>query len=185
MRRKKCFMLATLLIMGLSLTACGTDSPAKDNSTTTEAFTEDNITEDKEETEASEEADSSSTTEQESEEVTTEADVQADMGNSYSVTMYTTESISLHKEAAGSSEELCVVAVGNEVQAYETSGDYIRVLYDGKEGYLLKQYLTEDKETADKAAADSKKSQGSGSSKKSSDKKKKKDKECLNNGLLN
>ncbi len=109
------------------------------------------------------------------------------------VTMYTTESITLRREAAGSAENLGVVPVGSTLQAFEVSGSYIRVLYDGKEGFVLKDYVTGDKDAADQAveaakqaAAQERKSDGSGkkSDKDKSDKKKK-DKECLDNGLLN
>lgn len=195
--RYKCFLVAAALSVGMSLTACGANGgqTAQSEAAETEAVETADV-DDK--ADVSEEDGSSVQSEStEAAETVSEAADNTDEGSSDkaeaesaessndkaedAITMYTTESITLHKEASGSGEELGVIAVGSTVQAYETSGDYIRVSFDGKEGYVLKDYVTEDKEAADKALQTS--IDSSKKEKKSSDKKKKE--ECLDNGLLN
>ena len=200
-KRYKYIAIAAALFMGISLTACGADSS---NVTSTEeaAVSEVGGEASSDEAEVSETNDSDDEKAADTEEeTTTEADKESEADSSTGneadsdgdfVTMYTTESITLHKEASGSSEDMGVIAIGSEVQAGEVSGDYIKVTFDGKEGYVLKEYVTDDKGTADKAVADSKeaakktttKSDDKKSSGKSS-KDKKKSTECLDNGLLN
>lgn len=190
--RYKCYLAAAAL--ALTLTGCGGDeakTTEAEQESTTEA-TEQAASEDSdttaEEGKSDSEAVANSDVENESTDNTETENTETADNKAAAVTMYTTESITLRKEASGSSENLGVVAIGSTIEAYETSGDYIRVTYDGKEGYVLKDYVTEDKETADKAVEASKQAQAESSDSKSSGKKEKKKKantECLENGLLN
>lgn len=194
-RKYKCFLVAAALSAGMCLTACGggdvaavTEKNSESVSVNNSEFVDNNSTAGTEENvEVTTETDKEPTTELKMSEgeASDKEDVNAEVTDS--VTMYTTESITLHKEASASSEDLGVVAVGSTVQAYETSGDYIKISFDGKEGYVLKDYVTEDKDIADKALESVQKAAAKSDEKKSSGKDtgKKKSTECLENGLLN
>ena len=117
---------------------------------------------------------------------------------------YTTGNLTLRAQATKESDKLAVVPINVEVPVYDMSQEYFQVEYKGQMGFVLGEYLTEDKAEAEKAeqvaieqekkkAASSKKKSSSGGSKKSSggsSKKsggttKKNDAECVTGGLLN
>lgn len=181
------------LSAGLCLTACGggdvaavTEQNLESVSVNNSEFVDNHSAADTEENvEVTTETDKEPTTERKMSEGEESDKEDTDVETTDSVTMYTTESITLHKEASASSEDLGVVAVGSTVQAYETSGDYIKISFDGKEGYVLKDYVTEDKDIADKALETVQKAATKSDEKKSSGKDKSKNTECLENGLLN
>ncbi len=203
--KHKCLIAAATLALGLCLTGCGGEADTTTDAASTESVETDSA--DSAGTDASDKADTAesdsgtvnksdaaennnSVDEQsnDSEQSNTEAD-SSDEGT----TMYTTESITLHAEASGSSEDLGVVPVGSTLIAYETYGDYIKVEFNDTDGYVLKEYVTDDKAAADEAFQASKLSSSSSdnnniqSDKKSSgsNKSNKKSTECLDNGLLN
>ncbi|MCR5543961.1 MAG: SH3 domain-containing protein [Eubacterium sp.] len=206
--RYKVLLVTAALMMSFSLTACGgNDTSAEIDKTEKTTVAE---------TEKTTEATTQKTTEAEEEKASdtaTEAKSEEKPEEEKAVTMYTTESITLHKDASKDGEDLGVVPIGSTIEAFEISGDYIRIIYDGKEGYVLKDYVTEDKAVMEKAVEASKEaakqaqtsnSDSSASSSgdeeivesesSSSDddsksetkkKKKKKNEECLDDGLLN
>lgn len=190
MRRYKSFMITTLMLAGICLTACGNTADTRVETGSTEIVS-DNETSDDLKSQTSED----NTEDVAKDDVTTENadedkayDVAANSESADGVTMYATESVTLHEEASGSGNDLGVVPIGSELKTYETSGDYIKVEFDGKDGYILKEYVTEDKSVADKAVEASKetaKKESSGKKSSDKEKQKKKDKECLDNGLLN
>ena len=196
----KSLILVSVLAAGMGLSGCG-GTVSQDNTETTEVAAVTEADTQKQESTASEET-SEATSEAISEEATTEKkeEKEATTEEVKAVTMYTTVDLTLRKEASKESEDLGVVAIGSMVQAYEESGDYIKVTFDGKEGYVLKSCVTESKEEADQAveaareaeaaaataaAEEAESSSDDSSSKEESKKKKKKDKECLDDGLLN
>lgn len=188
--KQTCLIAVTALTIGLSLTACGGNDNTTSEATTTETVSDDNSQTEDTAAEADNQQENASSeagseTDNTNEQATTESD-SSDEGT----TMYTTESITLHEEASGSSEDLGVVPVGSTLIAYETYGDYIKVEFNDKDGYVLKEYVTDDKAAADKALEAAKQAESSSSSSsqsKSSGSKKssKKSTECLDNGLLN
>lgn len=183
--KNKCIIAAATLALGLSLTACGGNKDVAADTATTEATEAENANDSAKEDTAADDKDDA--TEADSSETAKDDAATSDEGT----TMYTTESITLHAEASASSEDLGIVPVGSTLIAYETYGDYIKVEFDEKDGYVLKEYVTDDKEASDKALEESLKADSSSDSNKSDNKSsgtKKNDKkstECLDNGLLN
>ena len=103
-------------------------------------------------------------------------------------TMYTTYDLAFRAEAKKDSEKLGAVPVNTEVKVLDTSKDYYKIEYKGKQGYVLGEYLTEDKKVAEQAAKDAaaqaaqqqKNTGGNGGGGGG-----KKNKECLTGGVLN
>ena len=103
-------------------------------------------------------------------------------------TMYTTYDLAFRAEAKKESEKLGAVPVNTEVKVLDTSKDYYKIEYKGKQGYVLGEYLTDDKKVAEQAAKDAaaqaaqqqKNTGGNGGGGGG-----KKNKECLTGGVLN
>ena len=53
---------------------------------------------------------------------------------------YTTASVNLRKEASTSSTRLLTIPKGAEISVLAISGDYLRVTYSGKTGYIVSEY---------------------------------------------
>ena len=65
--------------------------------------------------------------------------------------MYTTGNLTLRAKATKESDKLAVVPINTEVPVYENTQEYFQVEYKGQMGYVLGEYLTEDKEVAEQA----------------------------------
>ena len=59
----------------------------------------------------------------------------------YPYTTYTTSSVNLREKATVNSDRLATVSKGATVTVLSDSGDFVQVSYNGKTGYLMKQYV--------------------------------------------
>ncbi len=92
--------------------------------------------------------------------------------------VYTAEKLVVRAEASKESDKVTVVPINTEVQLIAfTEGDYVQIEYTGQKGYVLRAYLTKDKEEAAQIAMNKEAADGSGDQKLN-------DEECLTGGLL-
>ncbi len=61
--------------------------------------------------------------------------------NGYPYSTYTTASVNLRKGASTTSTRLTTVSKGATVQVMGEDGDFVKVTYNGKTGYLMKDYV--------------------------------------------
>ena len=170
-------LTAALVISMFCLTGCGSKS-----SDTAETKTEEE-TKAKEEEKKTEEAPAAEAETEAEQPAQTEPEPEPE-----AKTMYTTYDLAFRAEAKKDSEKLGAVPVNTEVKVLDTSKDYYKIEYKGKQGYVLGEYLTEDKKVAEQAAKDAaaqaaqqqKNTGGNGGGGGG-----KKNKECLTGGVLN
>lgn len=147
MRKKWLTVFCAMAAMGCMVTACGggeektagTTEKALETQTESAAETEtQQVTET--ETKAESETETTAPTEKATEEAAAEPK-----------TMYVVSDVYIRQAADASSEAVAVAHLGDEVTAVPEDDKWYKVKLGDKEGYVVKDYLTDSKEEADQA----------------------------------
>lgn len=147
MRRKWLMVFCALAVTGCMVTACGggkeetagTTEKVLETQAESAADTETQpVTE--EETDTESVAETAAPTEKETEEAAAEPK-----------TMYVVSDVYIRQAADASSEAVAVAHLGDEVTAVPEDDKWCRVKLGDKEGYVVKDYLTDSKAEADQA----------------------------------
>lgn len=149
MKRKLMMAICTLTITAAMVTACG------NNSTSTEAQTE-SAAETEIQTEAQTQEETAAETETVAEaetesETAAPAETETEEAAAEPKTMYVVSDVYVRQEPDASSEAVAVAYLGDEVTAVDVDEKWCKVTLGEKEGYVVKEYLTESKEEADQA----------------------------------
>ena len=148
MRRKWLMVFCALAVAGCMVTACGgaeEKATEKASETQTESVAEtetQQVTE--KETEPETQTESETETAAQTEKATEEAAAEPK-------TMYVVSDVYIRQTADASSEAVAVAHLGDEVAAVPEDGKWCKVKLGDKEGYVVKDYLTDSKEEADQA----------------------------------
>ena len=148
MRRKWLMGFCALAVAGCMVTACGggeEKAAEKASETQTERAAETETqqateTETETETKAESETETTAPTEKATEEAAAEPK-----------TMYVVSDVYIRQAADASSEAVAVAHLGDEVTAVPEDDKWYKVKLGDKEGYVVKDYLTDSKEEADQA----------------------------------
>ena len=166
MRRMMRGLFAAVLACGLVLTGCGQNAGTAAQTTAAEKAAEATEVKTTEAPAATTPAatetpaeTTGATTEAETEPTTTEAETEATTAEPK--VMYTKENLTMRAAASKDAEKLGVVPINTAVSVLDDTESYFQVEYDGKTGFILGSYLTEDQEEAKQAAADKKKAEAS------------------------
>lgn len=171
MKRKWMMTICVLTITAAIVTACGNNNTAAEVQTESAAETE-------VQTETQEETTAETETVVETESETDAApEPETEEAAAEPKTMYVVSDVYIRQEPDASAEAVAVAYLGDEVTAVEIDEKWCKVTLGDKEGYVVKEYLTESKDEADQAvkseeaaraaaeaAAAAQQSQGSGGS---------------------
>ncbi|MEY8426897.1 SH3 domain-containing protein [Lachnospiraceae bacterium 46-15] len=147
MRRKWLMVFCALAVMGCMVTACGggaEKATEKASETQTESAAETETQPVTEETEPETQAESVTETAAATEKATEAAAAEPK-------TMYVVSDVYIRQAADASSEAVAVAHLGDEVTAVPEDDKWYKVKLGDKEGYVVKDYLTDSKEEADQA----------------------------------
>lgn len=144
MKRKWMMTVLAVTMTAAMMTACGNSGASTEAQTESAAKTEAQ-TEIQEETvpetvETEVESETAAPAETETEEVKAEPK-----------TMYVVSDVYIRQEPDASSEAVAVAYLGDEVTAEDVDEKWCKVTLGDKEGYVVKEYLTESKDEADQA----------------------------------
>ena len=148
MRRKWLMVFCALAAAGCMVTACGgaeEKATEKASETQTESVAETETQQGTEkETEPETQTESETETAAQTEKATEEAAAEPKI-------MYVVSDVYIRQTADASSEAVAVAHLGDEVTAVPEDGKWCKVKLGDKEGYVVKDYLTDSKEEADQA----------------------------------
>lgn len=147
MKRKLMMAICTLVITAAMVTGCG------NNGTSTEAQTE-SVAETEAQTETQTELQEETVAETAAEtkaEEETPGETESEEAKAEPKTMYVVSDVYIRQEPDASSEAVAVAYLGDEVTAVDADEKWCKVTLGDKEGYVVKEYLTESKEEAEQA----------------------------------
>lgn len=147
MKRKWMMAVCTLTIMAAMAAGCGNSGASTEAQTESAPATE-TQTETTEETAAETAAETAEETETESE---TAEETETEAAAAEPKTMYVVSDVYVRQEPDASAEAVAVAYLGDEVTAVDVDEKWCKVTLDDKEGYVVREYLTESKDEADQA----------------------------------
>ena len=147
MKKRQMMMICALTIAACMATACG-NSTEKETAKQTESVAE---TEAATEQERATETESESMPETAAETETAAPDETEKQAAAEPKTMYVLSDVYIRQAADASSEAVAVAYLGDEVTVYEEDEKWCKVTLGDKEGYVVKEYLSESREEAEQA----------------------------------
>lgn len=147
MKRKLMMAVCALTITAAMVTACGKDQASTERVTEVQSETQ---RETREETQEETQAETAAETETESQ-MAAPAETESGEAKAEPKTMYVVSDVYIRQEADASSEAVAVAYLGDEVTAVDVDEKWAKVTLGDKEGYVVKEYLTESKDEADQA----------------------------------
>lgn len=147
MKRKWMMTVLAVTMTAAMMTACGNSGASTEEQTENAAKTEVQ-TETQEEIQEETIPETMAETEPESE---TAAPAETEEVKAEPKTMYVVSDVYIRQEPDASSEAVAVAYLGDEVTAEDVDEKWCKVTLGDKEGYVVKEYLTESKDEADQA----------------------------------
>lgn len=149
MKRKWMMTVLAVTMTAAMMTACGNSGASTEAQTESAAKTEAQ-TETQEETQEETVPETMAETEPESE-TAAPAETETEEAKAEPKTMYVVSDVYIRQEPDASSEAVAVAYLGDEVTAEDVDEKWCKVTLGDKEGYVVKEYLTESKDEADQA----------------------------------
>jgi len=147
MKRK--WMMTVLAVTAAMMTACGSSGASTEAQTESAAQTA-GQTETQEEAQEETVPETEAATEAESE-TAAPVETETEEVKAEPKTMYVVSDVYIRQEPDASSEAVAVAYLGDEVTAEDVDEKWCKVTLGDKEGYVVKEYLTESKDEADQA----------------------------------
>lgn len=147
MKRKLMMAICAWTITAAMVTACGNNGASTEAQTESAAETEAQ-TEEHTQEETAAETESAGETEGET---AAPEETETEEAAAEPKTMYVVSDVYVRQEPDASSEAVAVAYLGDEVTAVDVDEKWCKVTLGDKEGYVVKEYLTESKDEADQA----------------------------------
>lgn len=144
MKRKWMMTVLAVTMTAAMMTACGNSGASTEAQTESAAGTE-------AQTEIQEETVPETVETEVESETAAPAETETEEAKAEPKTMYVVSDVYIRQEPDASSEAVAVAYLGDEVTAEDVDEKWCKVTLGDKEGYVVKEYLTESKDEADQA----------------------------------